>query len=100
MCLKKYEGMTKREKNIDQDSLKKFLISIYFSKYSWMNLDDVKLSLNYYDNMFRHIKILPKRFVRKYTLLLRDTSQNIVLKSKIPHKEKEAVKYFINIINK
>lgn len=84
----------------DIDALKQLLIKLYFPQYQNKDMHLVHLRITYKDNKLLKLLLLPKSVFRRYELLVQDAEKKVFSKKLIPHKEKESVKYFVEMINK
>jgi hypothetical protein len=83
----------------DKTALKKFLIQLYFKEHEPLNLEQCKLLLSYTDRPLLKRLRLPRRWFRKYQLVLVLGNKEPAINKTIPYREKDAVKYFVNILN-
>jgi hypothetical protein len=81
----------------DKEQLKQLLVNLYFPKADIQNLDEIDLQLHKIDRKIFKVLWFPKRFCAHYILVAR--SGEITSQSKIVYKEKDAVKYFLKLIN-
>jgi len=87
-----------RESQDEFERLKELLIKIYFPKNYDGSARNTHLSLYYKDTKFLKLIKLPKRFYRSYFLKM--NTGRLEFARQLPYREKDSVKYFINIINK
>jgi hypothetical protein len=95
------EAINLNEKpNLDDiTALKKFLIQLYFKEHEPLNLEQCKLFLSYTDqSLLKRLK-LPRRWFRKYQLVLVFGKKEPATNKTIPYLEKDAVKHLIQILN-
>jgi hypothetical protein len=83
----------------DKTALKKFLIQLYFKEHEPLNLEQCKLFLSYTDRSLLKRLRLPRSWFRKYQLVLVLGKKEPAINKTIPYHEKDAVKYFVNILN-
>jgi hypothetical protein len=95
------ETLELKEKPIlnDKSALKKFLIQQYFKEHEPLNLEQCKLFLSYTDRSLLKRLRLPRSWFRKYQLVLVLGKKEPAINKTIPYHEKDAVKYFVNILN-
>jgi len=82
---------------METSKYKSFLLKIYFSNLDYSNFDNLELKLTYKDTKILSLLHLPKKLVRKYYLVAIDN--NHVNKCRINYKDKDAIKYFLKLIN-
>jgi hypothetical protein len=95
------ETLELKEKRIlnDKSAIKKFLTQLYFKEHEPLNLEQCKLFLSYTDrSLLKRLK-LPRRWFRKYQLVLVFGKKEPATKKTIPYTEKDAVKHLIQILN-
>ena len=77
--------------------MKRFIINTYF-KQKYGNVSVLNLSLKYKDKNLLRILGLPKRFYRKYELVLIDEEEKKLVHKHVPFNEKDSVKFFLEKI--
>jgi hypothetical protein len=78
-------------------ALKKLIISLYFKKHEFVEIENTKLSLSYEDQSILKL-FLPKILYRKYFLICKH--DQVLMKHRISAKEKPHLKYLVTLINK
>lgn len=83
--------------NFEKEELKRFIISLYFPNHKKRDLNGIKLYMNKTEIRFLKFIGIPSRFYAKYYLVV--SGDFGVENKKIEYKDKESVKYFVNLIN-
>jgi hypothetical protein len=84
----------------DQQAIHSFLMKIYFKECNILASDEYDLMLKYRDNNWLKWIGLPKRFYRTYELTAIHQTTNKRTRTRLPFRDKDSVKYLVNIITK
>jgi len=90
--------LTYMEMKSEKDSLKAFIVKVYFPKSGIVVSDALKLFLSKKENKFLKALFLPDHIYCSYTLFAFDGSMK--QKVSIAYKDKEALKHLLRIIEK
>lgn len=84
----------------DREAIHSFIMKLYFKDLGQIKFEEYHLKLNYHDRALFKWFWLPKRVYRKYELIAIQKKNGKQSRVRIPFKEKDSVKYFVNLISK
>lgn len=84
----------------EKDALKHFLLKVYLPDMLKHPVNSVQFKIHYKDRKMIKMFFMPKRLYRRYWLSAIEEERGAFAKAIIPYKEKDAVKYFVELISK
>ena len=84
----------------ENDALKQLLLKVYLPDMRKRPVSSLQFQIHYLDSKILKMLLMPKCWYRRYWLTAIDKVEGYSAKACIPHKEKDAVKYFVELISK
>jgi hypothetical protein len=89
-----------KEKLGEKTHLKEFLMRVYFKEHTGTALDNLRFLIRFKDRTILGMRLLPKRFYRRYELVMFDIKNKRSFRRPISYGEKDALKIFVEQVNR